>query len=101
MIIRMSDFGTSLGTRVSGRRAYDAIMSSTGNLSTKTTFDFDGVETITNSFADEVFGRIALERGFDDMRSRTAFVNISPFWAHVVRNAIDSRAAESKGLVTA
>lgn len=100
-VIKMSDFGTSLGTRVSGRRAYDAIMSSTGNLSTKTTFDFDGVETITNSFADEVFGRIALERGFDDMRSRTAFVNISPFWARVVRNAIDSRAAESKRLVTA
>lgn len=94
MIIRMSDFGTSLVTRVWGRRAYDAIVSSTNNLAEKVTFDFDGVETITNSFADEVFGRIALERGFGGIRSCTSFVNIRPFWAKVVRNAIDNRAAE-------
>ena len=45
MVIRMSDFGTSLVTRVSGRRAYDAIVSSTNNLAERVTFDFDGVET--------------------------------------------------------
>lgn len=94
MVIKMSDFGTSLVTRVSGLSAYDTIMSSTSGLSEKTVFDFAGVETVTNSFADEVFGRIAFDRGLEDMKSRTSFVNIHPFWAKVVRNAIDNRVAE-------
>lgn len=99
MIIKMNEFGTSLVTRVSGRRAYDEIMASTDNLTEKPTFDFEGVETVTNSFADEVFGRIALERGLDGMRESTSFVNIRPFWARVVRNAINNRAAEFEAAI--
>lgn len=94
MVIKMSEFGSALNTRASGRLAYDAIMSSTGQLSGRTTFDFDGVDTITNSFADEVFGRMAFDLGIDEMRARTTFANIEPFWARVVRNAIDSRASQ-------
>lgn len=99
MVIKMNEFGTSLVTRVSGRRAYDEIMASTSDLSRKTTFDFEGVESITNSFADEVFGRIALERGFSEMRENTAFINIRPFWARVVRNAINNRAEEFEAAI--
>ncbi len=99
MVIKMNEFGTSLVTRVSGRAAYDKIIASTDNLAGKTTFDFEGVETITNSFADEVFGRIALERGLSEMKECTTFVNIRPFWARVVRNAINNRAAEFEAAV--
>lgn len=94
MIVRMSEFGTSLSTRVSGRAAYDSIMAASHGLSESVLFDFTGVETITNSFADEVFGRIALDLGMDAMRKVTSFSNIAPFWARVVRAAIDRRASE-------
>lgn len=94
MVIKMNEFGTSLCTRVSGRSAYDLIMDETGGLSVHTVFDFSGIEVVTNSFADEVFGRMAHDMGFKHLRSLTSFVNIDSFTARVVRRAIDARATE-------
>lgn len=94
-VVRMKDFGDVLGTRVAGRAAYETIMTATGGLKTPTLFDFDGVQTITNSFADEVFGRIAMDMGVDGMKRCTTFRNINALGARIVRRAIDSRTAES------
>lgn len=96
----MNEFGTSLCTRVSGRSAYDRIMAATDGLSSKTVFDFSGVTVVTNSFADEVFGRMAHDMGFDGIRSMTSFTNIDAFTAKVVRRVIDARSKEFE-LVTA
>lgn len=94
MIVKMSDFGASLCTRVAGRKAYDEIMASTGSLSSPTVFDFSGVETITNSFSDEVFGRMVLGIGMDAMRSVTSFRNVDRFMAMVIRRSMDAREAQ-------
>ena len=94
MVVNMIDFGTVLGTRQAGRAAYDCIMAKTERLSTFVTFDFSGVSTVTNSFSDEVFGRMAFDMGFDELKRHTSFVNIDPLWARVVRRAIDSRSSE-------
>ena len=99
-VIMMREFGPVLGTRVSGRAAYDRIMSETCSLQIPTTFDFDGVKTVTSSFADEVFGRMALDLGLDSMRQCTSFRNVDPFWARVIRGAINSR-DEQRELATA
>ena len=92
MTIRMQEFGRSLVTRSAGRAAYEVISSQMS--SGVTVFDFEGVETITNSFADEVFGRMAYEMGMEELRRRTTFKNVSPFWAQVIRSAIDARAMQ-------
>lgn len=100
MVIAMNQFGTSLSTRVSGRAAYERIveaLASTGVV----VFDFDGVGSVTNSFADEVFGRLVSERGIDYLRSRTTFRNIPPFWASVVRGAMDAREAQRRSVLAA
>lgn len=94
IVVSMKDFGDVLGTRVAGRAAYEAIMAATDGLNAPALFDFEGVQTITNSFADEVFGRIAMDMGIDRMRGCTTFRNISPLGARIVRRAIDSRIAE-------
>lgn len=90
MLVEMAEFGSVLGTRVAGREAYQIIMERTNSLSEKVIFDFSGVTTITNSFADEVFGRMVVEMGMDALRERTTFKNISGMWARVVRRAMDS-----------
>lgn len=90
MLVEMAEFGNVLGTRVAGREAYQIIMERTSFLSDKVTFDFSGVTTITNSFADEVFGRMVVEMGMDVLRERAAFKNIGGMWARVVRRAMDS-----------
>lgn len=90
MLVEMAEFGSVLGTRVAGREAYQIIMERTNSLSEKVIFDFSGVTTITNSFADEVFGRMVVEMGMDALRERTTFKNIGGMWARVVRGAMDS-----------
>ncbi len=95
MLVKMVEFGTVLGTRVAGREAYRVIMNRTGFLSEAVVFDFSGVSTITNSFADEVFGRMVADMGMDSMRRRTSFKNIDGVWAMVVRRAMDAHAEEA------
>lgn len=94
MLVKMSDFGTVLGTRVAGREAYQAIMDRTDALSDAAVFDFSGVTTITNSFADEVFGRMVEEMGMATLRSRTSFKNINGMWAMVVRRTMDAHVGD-------
>lgn len=94
MIIHMNEFGTSLCTRASGRAAYDKVMADTESMGQKVVFDFAGVATVTNSFADEVFGRMALGMGIEELRTRSTFRNLSPFTAKVIRQAIDFRDRE-------
>ena len=93
MVFSMSDFGTSLCTRSSGRRVYDVVSSSMGPSGAVVVFDFSGVLTVTNSFADEVFGRLAFEHGMDFLRENTKFANIDRFSAMVVRDVMESRNA--------
>ena len=98
MVISMADFGQALITRVAGRMAYDQIFPKVISAAEVVTFDFSGVDSITNSFADEVFGRMALTMGMDAMRARTTFKNISPMWARVIRGAINARLAQNTAM---
>ncbi len=94
MIIQMAEFGRALVTRVAGRSAFTKISKEIQSADGIVTFDFAGVDSITNSFADEVFGRMVCEIGIAEMKERATFKNISPFWARIVRAAMDSRASQ-------
>lgn len=94
MVIEMKEFGRSLVTRASGRSAYEEIMPVVRSAQDQVVFDFEGVDTVTNSFADEVFGHMVFELGMDDLRTRTTFINVAPFSARVIRNAMDLRESQ-------
>lgn len=94
MKVMMRKYGGALATRASGRTAYADVIHDSNNLSERVVFDFDGVSVVTNSFADEIFGRIAYEVGITQMRKVTTFRNVSPIWAAVIRHAIDVRDVE-------
>ncbi len=90
MVIAMKDFGLSLCTRESGRAAFKEIESSFAT-EFNVIFDFAEVNSITNSFADEVFGRLVLQHGIDNVRNRTHFANINRSSALTIRTAIERR----------
>ena len=97
MDIKMNQFGSSLCTRISGRKAYliiNEILDSTNEI---VVFDFDGVDLITNSFADETFGRLAAERDINNLRLHTTFKNINRNTALLVRSVMEHRIAHAKG----
>lgn len=95
MTIMMNEFGRSLTTRMAGRAAYDRIAPALLSSTETVTFDFSGVSTVTNSFADEVFGRLVAELGFEAFKSKSAFRNVGSLWAKVIRSAMDSRALQT------
>lgn len=90
MIVSMSRFGTALSTRASGREAYDIVRVESRGFNQVMEFDFIGVSMVTNSFADELFGRMVMHLGMERMRALTTFRNVSPFWARIIRRAMDA-----------
>lgn len=92
MNIEMKQFGTSLCTRVSGRDAYSLILKALDSHTEEVlVFDFTGVNAITNSFADEVFGRLAAEKGMDTLRETTTFKAVDRSTALLIRTAMERR----------
>lgn len=86
----MKDLGTTLCTRQSGRQAYVDVKAALDKGDT-VVFDFAGVDSVTNSFADELFGRLAFEFGMDNLRMVTSFTNINQSSARFIRSVMDRR----------
>lgn len=57
-------------------------------------FDFNGVKLVTNSFADEVFGKKIREVGFVKFKERTTFENANRFLTMCITKAIANRVKE-------
>lgn len=92
MKITMSQFGTSLCTRASGRAAYALINDALNtSINEKVFFDFSNVFSVTNSFADETFGRLVSERGIEFLRKNTTFGEIDRNIALLIRTVMDRR----------
>lgn len=100
MRISMLEFGSSLCTRSSGRLVYNLVINALNeDESTKIVFDFSGVDSVTNSFADEVFGRLTCELGMDVLRTKTTFINVNMFPAKIIRMAMNNRETRSLSTV--
>ncbi len=57
--------------------------------------DFSGVDLIASSFADEVFGKLALTLGFVGFGSRIRFININKFCRGIIDDVVQSRIIQS------
>jgi hypothetical protein len=93
MKIEFKDLGQSLGTR---RLAEQIRADIKNNISSKDmlVFDFDGVEVISNSFADECFAKLVDELGIEFVKSRTTFANTDGFISFIIKKAICDRARD-------
>ena len=86
----MKEFGTTLCTRQSGRIAYESVMAALDR-GENVEFDFSGVDSVTNSFADELFGRLAFRFGINELKRITSFVNVNPTSARFIRSVMEGR----------
>jgi hypothetical protein len=58
-------------------------------------FDFMGVRTVTNSFADECFAKLLLNIELKEIQKRTTFKNVSPLIEKIILKAFKERALEA------
>ena len=95
MLIKFKEIGSSFGTRTLGKKIREKEVKSF-NASEKVIFDFEDVELISNSFADECFGKLIEEFGLEFTKNMTTFKNANNLVALVLKKAINDRIKKNK-----
>ena len=57
----------------------------------KVVLDFSGIDTVTNSFADECIAKLLLEMPLDELKSKTTFVGVTPMVERSILSALKRR----------
>lgn len=90
MHILFSHKGKHLSTRIDGeffRREIEQAI----ERGERVQLDFDGVEVVSNSFADECFAKLIFSFDLFHVKEYTTFVNASPFIKAVIANSFKER----------
>lgn len=94
MIIRFSEVGESLGTRFSGemvRKKFEKALAKGESV----TFDFEGVKSISHSFADECFAKLLNTWTVTDLKELTTFQNADPLIKKTIAFTMRGRQKEA------
>ena len=75
---RFREFGEHLGTRQLGQKVREQLWPLIQG-DEKVCLDFEGVDVVSNSFADECIAKILLTMSLDDLKSRTTFSGLNDF----------------------
>lgn len=94
MIITFNHIGSSLGTRKTGQEVRVKIESAL-RASQKVVFDFADVDVVSNSFADETFGKLLLQFDLNFVKQHTTFRNANAFVQHSIAFALRDRLAKA------
>ena len=97
MRLKLAEQASGFGNRVTGQK----IRSTIENLLTMSPgdvleVDFSGVELMASSFADEVFGKLALSLGFVGFSSRLRFIALNKFCQGIIDDVVQSRMAQAR-----
>lgn len=90
-LFRISDLGTDLSNRQGAASLRARIISATAESAEAVALDFTGVRTISDSFADELFGVLAIELGPEWIRSHLSITNLSPDIRQTILEAVQFR----------
>jgi len=82
-IIKFGDISSSLGTRNLAAKLRDDIILEIDE-SDKIVFDFEGVDVVSNSFANEYFGKMINIITAEKFKEKFAFVNVNDFIQRVI-----------------
>jgi hypothetical protein len=92
VVIKFSEINTSLGTRKLGNNIREQVIMGIGNKpDEKVIFDFEDIEVISHSFADECFGKLVEIFGLEKTKQHTTFKNTNNIVSMVIKQAIQER----------
>lgn len=92
MIIKLKEFGTSLGNRVLGKEVSNLI---DFEKEEEIILDFEDVKMITSSFADEVIGKNCARLGLHNFFNKVQIINTSEQIKLILKKAIMDRLQEN------
>ena len=88
--LKFKEFGKFLGSRPFGKKVRLDIINKFNN-NKFVVFDFEGVASVTNSFADEVIAKLLDIYSIDELKKISTFHNMNDFVQRVILNAINER----------
>lgn len=91
IVVKLKDFGTSLGSRVLGKEVSNMIDFEKED---KIILDFQDVKMVTSSFADEVVGKNCAKLGLHNFFDKVQIVNTSEQIKLILKKAIMDRLHE-------
>lgn len=91
MIVNLKEFGTSLGSRVLGKKVSSMI---NFEKEQEIVLDFQDVKMVTSSFADEVIGKNCARLGLHNFFKKVQIINTSEQIKLILKKAIIDRLAE-------
>ncbi len=94
---RMSAECEALGNRATARVQRFKVKNLMGTFREPLVFDFAGARTMSASFADELFGRLAVELGEDQYRSLIRYRNLEGLNSATLGSVLDQRLSASGG----
>ncbi len=77
-IFKFNQFGPNLGTRMLGADVREQLMPLL-NAEEKVVLDFEGVDVVSNSFADECLAKLLLTMSLEELKQRTTFRGLNDF----------------------
>lgn len=92
MIVKLKEFGESLGSRVLGKEVSNMIGFEKED---EIILDFDEVKMITSSFADEVIGKNCAKLGLHNFFKKVQIINTSEQIKLILKKAIIDRLTEN------
>lgn len=93
MIVKLKEFGTSLGSRVLGKEVSNMINFEEED---EIILDFQDVKMVTSSFADEVIGKNCARLGLHNFFKNVQIVNDSEQIKLILKKAILDRLTEQE-----
>ena len=93
---RLIEMGKDLSSRDRARQLREAFLREVGANPGVLTFDFDGVRTLSDSFADELIAVLVQDRGEAWFREHVRLVNLSPSHRLIVLSAIEARLVRAR-----
>ena len=92
--LRLKDYAPTFGNRPTGRKIRTMLENMLeSNPGQSINVDFDGVDMITSSFADELFGRLAIQLGIWQFGQRVRPRNVNALCFGIINNVIEQRIA--------
>ncbi len=95
-VVTLTDWSGFLGTRHLGARIREKAESILSAREATLVLDWSGVNVVTQSFADELVGKLASHLGREAFLSRVCFLNLDPSVRSVVRYVAASRLDEDE-----
>ena len=77
-IFKFNQFGSNLGTRMLGVDVREKLVPLL-NAEEKVVLDFEGVDVVSNSFADECLAKLLLTMSLDELKQCTTFRGLNDF----------------------